>query len=397
MTRVEISDPASDSKRVFGLDVLRTLAVLSVFLYHYQLPSHSLVVRLFNDHGWAGVDLFFVLSGFLIGGQLFGALAKGPEPSIPRFYFRRFMRTLPNYFFVLLVFYYLWPETPELRAEPLWRFMSFTQNIGRLHTFAPSWSLCVEEHFYLVFPVLAVSVFRSTPRDQLWGRLRNLTMAVCAGGILLRAALWLSFRPDLIAKTSFGEGYLTYCSWIYYFTPTRLDGIAIGVLLAALSVFRRDAWERALSKPRLWAATGVGFLGLGVVCDHWRLWADSDPGRMGFSGSVLSFVLLALGFACLVFPACRTRNAPHPWIGRFFNHTAQLSYAMYLLNLPALFFVNELLKSVGIVSPGYLPMLVHLVGLYLMSEALHQIVEKPALLLRDRVEITALRKKSPAL
>ena len=117
--------------RANGLDALRSLAITLVFVYHYRLfvgtepnlgwPS---VV------GWVGVDLFFVLSGYLIANQLLAGLVRGERWSLKAFYARRALRTWPT-FWVVLAAYFVFPafmggKTPP----PLWTFLSFTQNFG---------------------------------------------------------------------------------------------------------------------------------------------------------------------------------------------------------------------------------------------------------------------------
>src|SRR4051812_35320786 len=97
---------------MFGLDVLRTIAVLIVILYHFPFPPSQSILRFTFYRSWIGVDLFFVLSGFLIGGQFFSSIQKGQPTSYGRFLIRRLLRTLPNYLVMLLVVYELWPGSP---------------------------------------------------------------------------------------------------------------------------------------------------------------------------------------------------------------------------------------------------------------------------------------------
>lgn len=103
--------------RLFGLDTLRALAILVVMLYHMtafgELPSRILSV---TDFGWMGVDLFFVLSGFLIGQQVLKPYLMGQRPSIAEFYRRRIYRILPAYLVVLALYFLVpgWRESPRL-------------------------------------------------------------------------------------------------------------------------------------------------------------------------------------------------------------------------------------------------------------------------------------------
>src|SRR5260370_32054624 len=92
------------SSRIAGLDLLRAAAIVLVLAAHYPKTGAGLLIRVLN-FGWSGVDLFFVLSGYLIGGQLFAAQAAGRRVSFAGFYARRCLRTLPNYYAVLAVYF----------------------------------------------------------------------------------------------------------------------------------------------------------------------------------------------------------------------------------------------------------------------------------------------------
>src|SRR2546423_4674179 len=110
--------------------------------------------------GWIGVDLFFVLSGYLISGQLLASLARGTEINLGRFFARRALRIMPAYFVILAIYIFLpsWREYPEM--YPWWKFLLSVQNIG-LHggtAFSHAWSLAVEDQFYLTLPFVLLWV-----------------------------------------------------------------------------------------------------------------------------------------------------------------------------------------------------------------------------------------------
>src|SRR5476651_1706610 len=101
--------------RTHGLDTLRSAAIILVFMFHCFSFSHQPILGSIGRAGWVGVDLFFVLSGHLIGHQIFSAMNKQHNFSLNTFYFRWFLRTLPNYFFVLGVYFLI----PAFREQPL--------------------------------------------------------------------------------------------------------------------------------------------------------------------------------------------------------------------------------------------------------------------------------------
>src|SRR5438445_4049234 len=124
------------SRRIAGLDLLRAAAIVLVLMAHYPKTGTGPITRLLN-FGWTGVDLFFILSGYLIAGQLFASLRSGQEISITAFYLRRLLRTLPNYYVILGAYAILSGLTGAAAPAPLWKFVSFVQNIGIPSTFAP--------------------------------------------------------------------------------------------------------------------------------------------------------------------------------------------------------------------------------------------------------------------
>ncbi|WP_131775045.1 acyltransferase family protein [Legionella anisa] len=104
--------------RIYGLDTLRSAAIILVLMYHYVVfVGHEPLFGIFSEVGWVGVDLFFVLSGYLIGHQIFSSLVNQGTFSLKNFYYRRLLRTLPNYLFILSI-YFLIPGFRERELYP---------------------------------------------------------------------------------------------------------------------------------------------------------------------------------------------------------------------------------------------------------------------------------------
>lgn len=177
--------------RMYGLDTLRALAIILVLMCHYVIfVSHEPTFGFLSDVGWVGVDLFFVLSGYLIANQIFSSIAQQQPWSLKAFYYRRWLRTLPNYLFVLGL-YFLIPSFKEHQLlPPLWKFLTFTQNFGlEVGTaFSHAWSLCIEEQFYLIFPALTLWIVHTKSFRTSWVILLG-TMLL---GMLLRSLLWIN-------------------------------------------------------------------------------------------------------------------------------------------------------------------------------------------------------------
>src|SRR6478735_12009870 len=158
---IEVDPRFRNRERQPGLDLLRALAIIVVVVYHAALFGFKLPGRV-TRFGWIGVDLFFVLSGYLIGGQLLAPLSRGQPIKLGRFFLRRALRILPAYLVVLAIYFLLpaWREYPEI--SPLWKFLVSVQNIGLRGgtSFSHAWSLAVEDQFYLLLPLVLLFVIR---------------------------------------------------------------------------------------------------------------------------------------------------------------------------------------------------------------------------------------------
>src|SRR6188472_4134161 len=240
---IEIDPRFRNRERQPGLDLLRALAIVVVVVYHAALFGFKLPGRV-DRFGWIGVDLFFVLSGYLIGGQLLASLARDQRIKLGRFFTRRALRIMPAYFVVLAIYFLLpaWREYPEM-SQPLWKFLFSFQNIA-LHggtAFSHAWSLAVEDHFYLALPFILPVVFWR-PRAAI-----ILSGAILLCGVLLRAVLASQNATDT------GVSFRGFQAWIYYPTWTRLDPLVFGVVLAAIERFRPNWWQRLINcAPWLW-------------------------------------------------------------------------------------------------------------------------------------------------
>ncbi len=363
-----------NSSRIAGLDTLRAAAIVLVLLYHFEVVvSGTATFGFIGDAGWAGVDLFFVLSGYLIGNQLMGPIARGERFSLKLFYIRRLLRTLPNYYLILAL-YFLFPTAMAGKEPmPLWRYLSFTQNIGLQSgsAFSHAWSLNVEEQFYLILPVAALGL-------AALGRSVRGAWTVLAGamlaGIAMRAAMWMhcvDFRH--------------YMTDIYYSSFCRMDELLRGVALAILKNFHRDRYTR-LQAWGNWAAF-AGVIVVGVVLGGFYICLDGDyidAHGFNFPVIVFGYSALALGFMLLVFAAlCRGSL-----LGRLHipgaAKLALWSYAIYLAHKP-LFYIGKMhLPELGIASESALGIAVILAGGVLGGYLLYRLVESPFMRLRER-------------
>jgi len=316
--------------------------------------------------GWAGVDIFFVLSGFLIGSQLLRTLQRGERLSLRDFYWRRAWRILPAFATVLAV-YVAFPmlrEAPGL--EVWWQFATFTLNLLVDYThnqaFSHAWSLCVEEHFYLLFPLVA---WWFTRRPSA-ARFIALCLSLVALGIALRTGVWLHNDAAQPQRNWYIED-------IYYPTWMRLDGLLMGVVLAALNVYRPALWARLQARSTWLLLGGLAAAGL-------ALWLFRN--RTGLLANAVGWPLLSFGFGLLVLSA----TAPRGWLGRWAvpgaGWVAATSYSLYLSHKLAMHAVHEWLAP-ALPLQGLVLFAVYGVAIALVGAALHYVVERPCLRLRD--------------
>ena len=326
------TEVAAGDKRIPVLDGVRGIAIAMVMLFHFDflyhlhftaadasLPLLDELVSKTLGAGWSGVDLFFVLSGFLITGILYDA--KGPARRFfGSFYARRALRIFPAYYgFLALLVIALplvgEPDPSHRIATALPWYGSYLTNIreaidpgirGDVLFVGHIWSVAVEEQFYLLWPAF---VFLFSRRTLLW---------VCAAGVVLALALRVSFE---LADLPSGLGYMLM--------PARMDALAIGAFIAlaarsagGLSTLRSYALPVA-------AVSGAVVVLLGVLNDGFSP-LDAWVQTAGFSALAFLFgagLVSSIGLAAASRPH---RLLSHPllrWLGRY-------SYAAYLLHLP---------------------------------------------------------------
>lgn len=354
------------AQRLPGLDLLRACAIALVLMSHYAgFVSHAPTFGFIGEAGWSGVDLFFVLSGYLIGNQLLAPLARGEAWSLKVFFARRLLRTLPNYYAVLAV-YLLLPHSPIAGREmgPTWQFLSFTQNIGMEYgqTFTHSWSLCIEEQFYLVLPLAVLALA--------WGGVRpRLAWAVLASafgfGIAMRVAAWLQ------------DGHDAFAAEVYYSSLCRFGELLPGVAIAMLKNFHPTTFARLLRHANALFAAGLALSAAALYCvvEH-----VLPP----FPRAALGFPLVALAFGLLVCAAL----APHCILNRIrvpgAASLALWSYAVYLVHKPVFMALRPQLERLG-VDAGAPTTIVAVMALGVAGGwLLYRLVELPFMRLRER-------------
>jgi peptidoglycan/LPS O-acetylase OafA/YrhL len=335
--------------RVPQLDGVRGIAILLVMFVNISEKYPAIHLRRIFADGWMGVDLFFVLSGFLITGILLESKASGHY--FKNFYIRRALRILPLYYAVLLFMFVLVPLLGPAeahvvfeRSSPWWAYPLFLQNFlvaiptQALGPLGASWSLAIEEQFYLVWPLV---VFYCSIAQL---RRIAVTMIVIAAPL----ALYLESQHVLIYSNVF----------------CRQVGLMAGAFLALL--LASDGFEPAKYIKLAWVSFVVT-LTLAIV-------SEARGARW------LAFTMVALAAASFIFVALYSEQR---WLqiilrNRFLMYTGTISYGLYLLHK----IVDDLAQSLHVDRHPALILPVIFAGSYAAAALSWNLLEKPFLRLK---------------
>ena len=385
MRRLSSQTAEKAQSRAVGPDVLRSLAILLVMLVHLPVAAtpHSLVG--IRTYAWLGVDIFFVLSGFLIGTQLFKEVCRTGGVDLKSFYIRRAFRIFPA-FFVVLGLYTIFPvlrDAPTM--QPVWSFATFTVNfdfdprVGR--AFTQAWSLCVEEHFYLVLPLLVLLLHRRIGM----GSTLLIAGAMMIAGMILRYLIWENQVGVLVDAGKVRDAFAVYLRDVYYPTYTRLDGLLFGVILAAARFFKPELCKR-YAPPPIALPVGVALLVAALVLFSIRgplagtnlfLVFQAQP------GTVAGFPLISIGIALIFGAMLDLEHVLKRWPIPGTVIIATLSYTLYLTH-KSVFHVDRLIFGEENLQGGF-GFMVYLATSFAAAIVLWFCVERTFLLLRDRV------------
>ena len=248
-------------QRVFGLDVVRAIAILLILCSHSTIlifpESQSTLIKIIQFFGTIGVDLFFVLSGFLIGGILIKQIeAKQTKfKNFTQFWMRRWLRTLPNYYLVLLIniglLFVFNTEVPK----QIYKYFFFLQNFSNKQAdfFTESWSLTIEEFAYLIGPILLFLLSLIFKKSGKW-----LFLAVTL--LVISSAIFHRFIFDVSITNS--PHQFSWSKSLRKVLVYRLDSIYYGFLAAFIAYYYAMAWKRYK-----WLSFGLGvvlFVGVHV-------------------------------------------------------------------------------------------------------------------------------------
>jgi len=363
--------------RLPTLDGLRAIAILLVVPHNLNLiatfSGTQLVVAALH-RGWIGVQLFFVLSGFLITGILLDA--RDAPDYYRSFFVRRVLRIFPLYYATLLVLFGLLPALGLVPASfkrdamvelSYWAY--FSNWYGPFHQGEESvshfWSLALEEQFYFLWP------FVIHRRSAGW--VMRLCLAIAAASLLLRVVMLLAGTP---------------AQAIYQFLVTRMDALALGG--AAAAAFRiPSAASWTLDHRRFLLGASLLSLVAGAAISRGYYFTHPMTLSLGFTFLAVAFALLvAAGVAADLLGAA---GWPAALRGSFLRRVAKYSYAMYVLSVPLHFLVGKpLLSALGLAADNSILVdlayiIVGTAASFLAAAASFHLLEVHFLNLKDRL------------
>lgn len=364
----------TSNKHLAGLDHLRSLAIIMVFAFHFgRIFPHPDWLKQISNFGWTGVDLFFVLSGYLISSQLFANIATHGRFSFKAFFVKRFFRIVPPYLIVVAI-YFLFPYAREKDGlAPLWKFLSFTQNFNfNLQTqssFSHAWSLCVEEQFYLLLPlVLSGLLYFRMLKQGYW-----LLLTLFLGGFFIRL---YSYQSMIMPNIGQDDVWFLWYQWIYYPSYCRLDGLLVGIAIAALLHYKPGFSLKIAKHGNLLILLSLLILiSASFLCTN----------QKSLAASVFGFPLISVGYGVLVLAALTPSSVLFKREFKISHYLAALSYSVYLVHKFVIHITQDQFSKFNLEKASTTMFLLCVLSTLCAAAMMHILVEKPFLKLRNRL------------
>ncbi len=370
--------------RVFGLDLLRFIAIIMVLIGHSLIfVPHEYKIKVYGFL-LDGVSIFFVLSGFLIGGILIKQLEKSKPnyAGLVEFWKRRWLRTLPAYLVVLLfLLIYTAIVLPDNLPSDWYKFFFFLQNFfaERPGFFAEAWSLSIEEWFYLTIPFILFTVLYFTNSPVKWTVLIVSILVVIA---ITYFRVYLYHAYNFSGKEADIEAFKDYMQLnIEYSVVPRLDSIMYGVIASFIAFYYPKIWQNKFNIL-------LFIIGIGIL--YYTKY------NMGKSYLIYAAVwvssLKSLG-VFLMLPFLSNLKSGGK-ITSFITYFSLISYSLYLVNLNVV--VNVIIKNTinGTFSGKYvqndywyIDYILFWIITIAISHTMYKLVEVPFIKLRERKNI----------
>lgn len=368
-------------QRVFGLDIMRAVAILLVVFSHalWIVPgAKGLIPDVLSLAGVIGVEIFFVLSGFLIGRIVYKIFVTDDFNfnRVKYFWVRRWFRTLPNYYFILIVniitAIYLGTELPD----NLWQYFFFLQNFAWEMPlfFTESWSLPIEEFAYIIGPLLlyVLVLFKL-----------NISKSKLFGLVTIAIILFFTITKIIYNINTDQSDMVFWNVNLKASTLYRIDAIYFGVFAAYLSMVESKKWNKLSGLSFVIGA--IIFMGLNYIIPTKQLFIETHP----FFWNVLYLPINSIAIALCLPLLSNIKSAPK-FISIPVTTISIISYSMYLLHysivlqLLKYYFPSEGLSSFDV----SIYISVYVIITILLSYILYKVFEKPMMDIRDKSFIT---------
>ena len=372
------------SKRLYGLDILRSVAILQVLLGHTMLYIPQVVHPYIYPFLLDGVGIFFVLSGFLIGGILIKTINKEVfnSRSLLRFWVNRWMRTLAPYYIVLILVYIvsLIPgsayDSSFIGLKTKISYLFFLQNFNWDSSgfFGESWSLAVEEWFYLLVPLILFVLY--------WAYKQNQKKSVFATILVVIIVVPLFRLYKYIDLKEFADNQGIYYQLFRYQVLSRLDCIVYGILGSYLAYYHKNIWSK----------NKVLFLILGLLVLVIYKSIDENLYKIEYSSlynliyNVFYFPIFSIGIL-LTIPFLSLMKSRANVLCKLFTYISLISYSLYLLHQNVKHMIVESLSGYFGIDNGLVKLVSVWVLTIFLSTLMYLYIEKPFMDMRKKIKI----------
>ena len=308
-----------------GLDILRAIAILCVVIIHSSNFMPESFIQIIQYIAFDGVSIFFVLSGFLIGGILIRTVAQTQTLNIKQlctFWLRRWFRTLPNYFLVLVMLCILsYFMVNQFSIWSVKAYFLFLQNFctPQASFFPESWSLAIEEWFYLLIPlfIALLIALKISPK-------KSILIVVIS--VMAAVTLFRFYRYHTITVA----GFYDWDIWFRKQVVTRLDSLMFGILGAYCQHYYKEKW---LKHKNLLLIIGIFMF----LLHKWVI--TSYTPYDGLFCTVFSFTYISVATLFLL-PFLSEYKSAKGFVAKFFTFISLISYSIYLLHITVIHFIT---------------------------------------------------------
>lgn len=359
------------SGRLRQLDFLRGMAIILVLLRHQHVTDYT------STMGWMGVDLFFVLSGFLVSGLLFTEYQKHGNLKPGLFLVRRGFKIYPVYYITYVLYLIPIIRLDKLDIKGLLADMTFTQNYlhGWGYAYGASWSLAVEEHFYFALSLAAwcvVAWYFPAIRKQATAKGRRIISTIV---VIMISCLLLRYLHNSILPPAKPEYNVTM-------THIRIDSLLAGVLISYFFYFRFEHLKEFVAKYR-YLLVVLAIAGLS--------WTPFIEPETSFFGKTTGYTLVYLSFGIILMLFLLSDNINHQLNRVFSKPVVSLvgkigfsSYSIYVIHTLVINYTNDYARKLGLYDQNVLKFIVVSAISVILGLLITYTIEKYFLAVRDR-------------